>query len=180
MNGYDERRFRTELYSVGGKERFSLFELTPNGVLITDFSAKGEVLDQLGSEDTDIYQQAQAHIAKFAPDKDIRFTKYDGSEIKAKCTECKTGTIRRELDFVDPKNIVALHPMPIFVCLACRNKFISVTDEYVSALAKRNPHLFDKSEIEEKNKDWDGFIKELRQYIISVFAAKRIRKLVFE
>lgn len=180
MDGYNDRRFRTEIYKVGDTERFSIFELTPSGVLITDFNERGEVLDQFGCADMDIYRQARAHVSKFILDKEVRFVKCTGSDISIKCQECKIGTIKREFDLIDPKDMISIHTMPIFVCLNCNKKFISVTEEYVSALVKRNPNLFENSEVEEKNKDWDGFIKDLRQYIISVFAAKKIHRIVFE
>ena len=178
MEPYNERRFRTEKYVVDGKERYSLFELINDGVLITDFNCDGEVLDQVCHMGRDIIKEAGAHISSNGGV--ANFTKYDGLKVNGRCLGCNSRNIKREFDLINPGEIRNVPVMPIFICLDCKSKLISVTDEYVSALAKRNPHLFEKSEIEEKGNDWDGFIRELKQYIISVFAAKRIKRLAFE
>ncbi len=106
---------------------------------------------------------------------DIDYVSYSGIRAGAKCSDCGSRDIARELKPIDPVPLV-----PIFVCRSCNGRFFSMTDEYLRILVENNPHLFEQSELEKKEKDDGAFITELKQYIISVFATRKIKRLVFE
>jgi hypothetical protein len=52
-----------------------------------------------------------------------------------------------------------------------------MTDEYLDYLISSNPELFGKGELDEFRKDKEKFMGELRRYIISIFASKRIKSI---
>lgn len=168
-------RFRSIAYTDKGIERFSLFEKTSHGVLITDFDGNGSVLSQIHRKNNDLENGADAYL--LGRGVDARYLDYDSLKINAVCVDCGSKNIRRDLDFVEMSKLNDVPVVPLFSCGDCKARLFYMTDEYLAALVKSNPNLFDKSEIEKRDKDWDVFINELRQYIVSIFAMKKIKHL---
>ncbi len=52
-----------------------------------------------------------------------------------------------------------------------------LADEYLDALVKNNASLFGKDEIRERGKDGRAFVNTLQEYVIRIFASKRISRL---
>jgi hypothetical protein len=48
----------------------------------------------------------------------------------------------------------------------------------MNALIKRNAELFEKDEVEEMKKDHDRFVNTLNEYVIRIFASKKITRLI--
>lgn len=67
---------------------------------------------------------------------------------------------------------------PIFRCTKCDKRFYSITRTYLERLVDRKAELFDEKELEELRKDRETFINTLNEYIIRIFASKRIHKIV--
>ncbi len=168
-------RFRSPNYIANGIERFSLFEKTLHGVLITDFNSNGEVLSQIYSQKSDLKKEADEYLSVRGAE--VRYLDYEKLLVKASCADCGSMDIVRVLDTIDVSRIVDIPVVPLFSCTNCKARLFSITDEYLGRLVKSNPDLFDKSEIEKRDRDWNAFINELRQYIVSVFAMKKIKHL---
>jgi hypothetical protein len=106
----------------------------------------------------------------------IDVDQYKQIEMKAKCSGCGNIGLVRELDTHQAKSIVDVPVVPIFVCKKCGHKHYSLTDQYLKTLVASNKDLFEPSELEEINKDGYGSINTLKEYIIRIFASKRISK----
>ncbi len=64
--------------------------------------------------------------------------------------------------------------MPIYVCTSCGARAFLLTDEYMSQLVRENLRAFSDEERKELETDPGKFSNELREYIIRIFASKRI------
>lgn len=106
----------------------------------------------------------------------IDVDEYSPIEMKAKCSQCGNVGLVRELDTHDAKKITNVPVVPIFICRKCSHRHYSLTDQYLSTLVVSNKHLFEPGELEEINRDRDGSINTLKEYIIRIFASKRISR----
>ena len=107
----------------------------------------------------------------------VEFKKsYNGVCIGAKCPKCR-GDIARELDVCDIESVKDVPVVPILVCKSCRGRYYSLNKEYLDFLVEGNKHLFTQEELEEKEKNGKSFASELNEYIIRIFAAKKIPRL---
>lgn len=100
--------------------------------------------------------------------------------MRALCTKCGNLGLYRELDLVSPDRIREVPVMPIFICKKCSQKHYSLTDEYLKYLVLSNKQLFESAELKEIDTDLESSINTLKEYIIRIFASKRISKVRME
>jgi hypothetical protein len=176
-NGSDDGRIRTAHYSFCGEMRFSLVEETRAGTLITEFRSNGEVLNQVGAGKKRA-EEALAEYLKGIGELNIGRAKgkYVPVRVGAECAKCRGG-IARELDLKCPGEIKSVPVVPMFVCVGCGSRYYHLTDEYLIRLVRSNAALFDSEEARERGKDEGEFVKTLQEYVIRIFASKRISKL---
>ncbi|MDE1860271.1 MAG: hypothetical protein KGH72_00975 [Candidatus Micrarchaeota archaeon] len=172
-----DSRLKTSKYMLGGGEAVCVAERTSNGILLTEFDAAGQVLSQRTNESKDALEGLCAYL-EIDGEPEVREVKaYERIPVSAKCNGCNEGKIVRQLDLVDPININKVPVVPIFICLGCSKKFYSMTENYLRLLAKSNSDLFTKEELGEMNADEDAFIGVLQEYIIRIFASKKISRM---
>ncbi len=64
--------------------------------------------------------------------------------------------------------------MPTYACGACNGKCYHLSDDYLAFLVDNNTALFTEEELEMMRADKGSFMRELRAYIIRVFASKHM------
>jgi hypothetical protein len=175
-----DTRLRTNSYKANDYECFSIAEKLASGTLVTEFKTTGEVVNQtyIKAEDTKsaILEYLGGQVA-------VEFSEveaYTPVKVDAKCSKCGAdNTIDRALDRQNLSGTTKVPIVPMFVCRKCGTQFYSMTDSYLKRLIENNVSLFEKEEIEQKEVDEAAFVNELQEYIIRIFASKKIHKLNF-
>ena len=178
LNRSDDGRLRTQEYFKCGKRMFAIAEQTEKGSLITEFNLSNEVANQVYLEGGN----AQADVIGYLDisGSSVRVDgagKYSGVSIDARCSGCGAGSLFRELDGLLPSEIKDIPVVPIFMCKECKKKHYMLTDSYLAELVKNNDALFEKSERDEISSNLDSSINMLQEYIIRIFASKKISRI---
>lgn len=170
-----DRRWKTEPFEIGKSRDYCLAEKTRNGSLITRFSLSGMVNDQV------YYKNVEPETALgnyIGAELSVEYvSNYERVSVSTPCKKCGEEKIAREMDLADPYLIENVQVVPLFRCLSCGERFYSMSKEYLSSLVERNVGLFETDEIEEKKKDPALFVNTLNEYIIRIFASKKITRL---
>ena len=168
-------RFWTR-FDRDGVEVTCLSEKTAIGVLVSEFDSKGGIRNQVYKKAGDAARELSLYVGSetaFVDDE------YKAITAQSKCGKCGKGTVVRELDLVNAADISKVPVVPLFVCRACGQKFYSMTEGYLRQLMNNNAMMFEKDEIAEKDKNEEEFVKTLNEYIIRIFASKKISRLRF-
>lgn len=174
----EDNRYRSDYYSKSGSGSFCIGERTLKGILITEFEIGGNILNQVYVSGTDTEKELKSYLSA---DIDVKKAeKYDRVKINAVCDKCNEYSLMRNLDLISPDVINEVSVVPIYICTKCGKKFYSMTDRYLRNLVKGNLALFDKDEVEELKKDEYLFINTLQEYIIRIFASKKISRIKIE
>jgi hypothetical protein len=172
----DNDRYRSAKYQKDGGENFCIVEKTGNGVLVTEFTEHGVVTDQAYHKVNDpetVINEYLSPVGKV----ELRITDvYEKVYSKKQCKQCN-GSVVRELDLKDPKTITNVPVVPLFVCVKCSKRYYSMSNRYLMHLVSSNQDLFDEKDLKDKEKDIDAFINTLNEYIIRIFASKKISRL---
>jgi hypothetical protein len=169
-------RLRTCGYPSNEGMCFCVVEETKMGTLITEFKDSGEVLDQVLSDTRDAKPALVGYLkGRGVPD----FSEsgpYEKVRVGARCTKCK-GEIARELDLRKAKDIGRVPVIPMFICMNCGSRFYSITDSYLRKLISRKSGLFSAEELRAMEMNEREFVGEVKEYVIRIFASKKITRL---
>ena len=88
------------------------------------------------------------------------------------CPKCGNKGMARSTDISN--SIADVPVMPLVICQSCGTKGYTLSDSYLREMVMANKELFSSKEQEELERDAAGFMAELREYIIRIFASKRI------
>ncbi|MCL5420030.1 MAG: hypothetical protein M1354_04105 [Candidatus Marsarchaeota archaeon] len=174
-----DNRHRTAPFRRNGLQAFCIAERTRKGVLVTEFSQGGGVLNQTYMDGSDAGEALSRYLGTGFAVVVKNTGDYPGVELKARCTGCG-GRVVRELDAMMPEEIGDVPVVPLFSCAMCRKRFYSMTDSYLRRLVDANISLFEAGELAEKAKDSDAFINTLREYIVRILASKKMSRLAIE
>jgi hypothetical protein len=179
INAYrsPDSRLRTGSYRVNGQEFFSIAEPTSSGILITEFRKNGEVVNQVYERGGKTDSALAKYLSTFGELEFLNVDAYERVKVDAACTKCGAERIERELDRADINLVSNVPVVPMFVCRKCGSRFYSMSDSYLRRLVENNVMLFETNEIELRKKDEVKFVNTLQEYIIRIFASKRIQKL---
>ena len=166
-------------YSEGESRRAVLWEPMDGGVVETVFDGDGIVIRQIlmpqkNREDTDF------HLIRFINSngiKDARESNETLTEItlKKQCPGCGNPELKRFTEnLTDPKKAPV---MPIYVCTSCKAHGYHLSDRYLEYLVDVNNSLFSEKERAEFAKNRSAALSELREYIIRIFASKKIARI---
>ncbi len=99
----------------------------------------------------------------------------DFTEIKLnkQCPSCASYSLSRDIDFDKQKVPI----MPTYVCAQCQGKSYYLSDSYLNYLVSDNSELFSEKELKEMTSNKEAFLSELKEYIIRIFASKRIIRI---
>ncbi|MCL4365424.1 hypothetical protein M1590_03830 [Candidatus Marsarchaeota archaeon] len=173
---YDDGRVIASCNDAAGNATTFLSERIKHGVLITEFNADLEVSNQLVVRGNDAVKE----LSLYSGIESLSFEKagrYQGIRIEAKCAKCSSLGLLRELDMKNPAEIDKVPVVPIFMCNSCGNRYYSLTDMYLERLKKDNIGLFEKEELDEIGTDAEKSITTLQEYVIRIFASKRIYRI---
>lgn len=171
-----DNRYRTSYFEKDGAKRFCLAEKTMKGALITEFSDSGRLIDQIYYKDGRSEELLRTHLGSEIVIEPI--SEYERVLVAVECKKCNKEKVVRELDLVNTIHVENVPVVPIFRCLGCGERFYAMSEEYLRALVQRNAELFEKDEVEEMEKDQGVFVNTLNEYIIRIFASKKISRLI--
>ncbi|MDE1761666.1 MAG: hypothetical protein KGH59_04190 [Candidatus Micrarchaeota archaeon] len=168
-------RYRTQIYSAEGLGRFAVAEKTMHGVLVTEFSERGEVLDQVHKKSGEPIREIVGFVSRI--DKDVAIKEigaYEGVSVDVTCEGCSKRSLRREMEMTDTRNVANVPVVPMFVCTNCRKRYYSMTQSYIRKLVARNMELFEDGERKMRESNEAAFLKEIQEYMVRIFASKKI------
>jgi hypothetical protein len=174
MFGGPDGRVRMD-YVHDGLHRSATWEPLEGGLLETVFDSSGAILRRelfgamSGPAATD------ARIQQFSRDNGITpilsSQEYKPVKISKECPSCKNAALRVHFG-VEDGGVVPV--MPVYICASCNGRSYHITDEYLDFLVSGKKDLFSKEELKEMEATREAFRKELKEYIIRIFASKRI------
>jgi predicted RNA-binding Zn-ribbon protein involved in translation (DUF1610 family) len=156
--------------------KFAVADELKDGSLITVFNEDGEVLDQRILKGKSVEEGLEYYVGPLK----IVESEYKEVEVKAVCPRCGKRSIRRELDLVDTRKLSNVPVVPIYVCTSCGQGFYSLTKEYLKKIVDEHLDLFSAEENSEREKNEEAFINELNEYIIRIFASKKLMRIKIE
>jgi len=172
INAYKSPNGKIKTEIIEG--RFVLAEELKEGSLISIFNENGAVLEQIRSK-----KGAEESLRNYEAGKSLNIidSEYKSIEINATCPKCGKKSIKRELDLVDTKKLKEVPLVPIYVCTSCNHAFYSLTKDYLRKLVNEHLDLFSDEELKEMKINEEDFIKELNEYIIRMFASKKLMRI---
>ncbi len=171
-----DNRFKTAYFERNGAQRFCLAEDTMKGALLTEFSKSGKIIDQIYYKNRKAGDILKEYLGEEIV---IEYVKeYERVRVAAECKKCNKEKIVREMDLANAAYIADVPVIPIFRCINCGERFYGMSNEYLNALVQRNAELFEKDEVEELKRDYDRFVNTLNEYVIRIFASKKITRLI--
>jgi hypothetical protein len=175
-----DSRLRTDNYKKDESECFSIAETLMSGALVTEFKDTGEVINQIYFTKKDVKDAISIYLGNTVIIDFVDVQAYTPVTVGIPCSKCGADAIARSLDGQDTTKTRDVSVVPLFVCKKCGARFYSMTDSYLKRLIENNISLFEKEEIDQKKKDDAEFVRELQEYIIRIFASKRIHRLKFQ
>lgn len=143
--------------------------------MITEFNPKGEVLAQTFFKGRDVVADLSAYLQGEKLEL-IDVANHDPVVMNARCEKCGNLGLARELDQLQTKTMKDVPVLPIFLCAKCNQKHYTLTEEYLNGLVEANKHLFEPEELMEIDTDPEATINTIREYIIRIFASKKISR----
>ena len=153
-------------YKIDNLSYIDTFSIIDGHILHEHLDSNGALLDQELFKDGNIHVHIDALLNRIKCE--AKTGVYETVYLKKSCPKCGNTSLNR---YFDGKNVPIV---PVYRCMNCSSNSIFITDEYLSKLVKNNGNLFDKKEIEELSKNNDYFMSELKEYIIRIFASKKI------
>jgi len=167
----NDTRLRSDFYNNDGRKLCCLIENTPNGMLITELNERGLVEKQAYMKPDDPFYVSLTKSMEI-----LDSGEYKGMDVDAVCTSC-SGTLARELDFVHPSVINTVPVVPAYICRKCSKRFYSMTDTYLKSLVANKNELFAEKDLKEFSENEEVFVSTLQEYIIRIFASKKISRI---
>jgi hypothetical protein len=159
-------------YPSNGAKFTRLWQPRQGAILETTFRDDGAVLFQRLLKGSSI-EEYMADTLKDSGADDVTRVEFADVIFNKACPSCSKNSLIRYVDAYRSNPEVPV--MPIYLCKECGSKSYHMTDEYLRHLVKSNPGLFEKAELSEFENNGDAFVAQLKRYIISIFASKKIK-----
>ncbi len=158
-------------YMAGGESRTLLIEPLNEGVLKTLYDREGGVLKQIAvGGDDDLMVNEIYEVIKDS--RSVRKVPYNEVMLNKLCPHCGVGQLRRVRE--PAGDIKGVPVVPTYVCTSCGGKSYHLTDAHLRSMVNENRSLFTDEELNALNANEEEFLKELKEYIIRIFASKKI------
>lgn len=158
-------------YAADGERKTLLIEPIKEGILETLFDEEGGILKQIaikGGAQT-MESEVEGLLKRLVS---VGNTTYREVMLKKKCPHCgETGLVRAKDQSAGVSDVPII---PTYVCSSCGGKSYHLTDAHLKSLVSDSKTLFSDTELRELNNSEEEFLKELKEYIIRIFASKRI------
>ncbi|MFI5412885.1 MAG: hypothetical protein ACHQX1_03255 [Candidatus Micrarchaeales archaeon] len=166
-------------YYENDRLRSALWEPFSTGILNTIFDEDGAVLRQeMLPKKNDTQKEMDAHISEFMKSANVKNatdSSYNEIKLQKKCPTCGSSSISRYIELNGEKPVVPI--LPTYLCAGCKGRCYYLSDTYLDYLVSNNNDLFSKEELKELESNKDAFLSELKEYIIRIFASKRIMRI---
>ncbi len=162
LHHYDDKGGRTVLW-----------EPINGAVIETIFDLEGGILVQslLKIDGTGIVERVGSYMEN-AGLKEPKEADFSDVKLDKKCPKCGSAALERKAGKVTDYNEVPV--MPIYDCASCQWRSYYLTDTYLTYLVHNHKELFDNEESTMLAVNEAQFVKDLKEYIIRIFASKRI------
>ncbi len=165
-------------YQHGGERRVALWEPLSGGAIAeTIFDSEGAVLRMsMLKGGTDCAGEIDCHMGRLISQAKLDRVltgEYSDIRLKKSCPSCGAGPLSR-FRGDDGANLPI---MPVYVCGSCSGKCYHLTDPYLEYLVTNNRDLFSAQEQTQLDADKAAFLAELKEYIIRIYASKRIMRI---
>ncbi len=163
-------------YSNGVLTKSIIWEERDDGtVLKTTFNGEGAITAQaLAKMDSKQIESEISSILSSISPKKVERQEFEEPVLSKKCPSCGSSKLVR---YVEANRHADVPVMPLYVCMECKAKSYYLTDEYLEFLVDSNYNMFSDDEQREIERDKNAFLKELRAYIIRIFASKKIQSI---
>jgi hypothetical protein len=161
-------------YLHNGEKRIRLWEKKDaDKVLETTFDSEGSILVQVPiKQDGAAIDYRVRQTVKEAGASKVVKTEFTGVRFNKPCPKCGEFGLARYVEaFASNEDIPV---MPIYYCKGCKSQSYYLTDAYLNYLIENNSSLFEQQELAELSKDRAAFTNEIREYIIRIFASKKV------
>lgn len=161
-------------YVDNGTKLIKLWQPRKNAILETTFKENGSVILQQIISGKDINETVNELLVKSGKTQ-LKNVEFRPIKLDRPCPHCKKNSLIRYADAYRSNPDIPV--MPLYECKECKGKSHLLTDEYLMHLVKSNPDLFDADAKAELKNDDDAFVSELKRYVISIFASKKIKRI---
>lgn len=163
-------------YGTGESRVAMLWERRDSGTLETTFDYNGAVTNQVLFRDD--FSSAEGmllramHTASIDPG-EVSDVEFGEIQLKFSCPSCGKHTLKRYAG----SPIKGIPVVPTYACSSCSQHSYNLTKAHLLKIAMSNKDLFTTAECEELERDSGAFIAELYEYIIRIFASKKIKRV---
>ncbi|MDE1865247.1 MAG: hypothetical protein KGH94_01245 [Candidatus Micrarchaeota archaeon] len=161
-------------YTVGGVRKTRLWEPRGKDALETTFSAEGAILLQKTVETGKIEERVSETLSDSGTGNPI-VVAYSKIVFDKACPWCTKHDLVRFAEAYRSRGDVPI--VPIYFCRACRGRSYHLTDDYLTYLIETNPNMFEVKDVERFQNERDSFVTEIKAYIISSFASKKVKRI---
>lgn len=166
-------------YVQDKEKRFALWEPFGNGVVETIFDAHGAILKQeMFPENQNPQIEIDNYMKRFMKQvhlNDLVDETYSEIKLDKKCPTCSNDSLTRIMDLDTKEPNVPI--LPTYLCTSCKGKSYYLSDAYLEFLVSNNTTMFSDAERKELEANREAFLHELKEYIIRIFASKRIIRI---
>ncbi|MCL5117224.1 MAG: hypothetical protein M1124_00130 [Candidatus Marsarchaeota archaeon] len=160
-------------YNDGADKRIKLFEVVNNKILETIFDCDGAVMRISILQGSDL-ESALSEFLNSLPEKIDKLERtFEEIKLKKQCPHCDSDNLVREIHI--EKNQVPI--APIYECKNCGGRSYHLTPEYLQYLVLSHKELFEEQELHQLKTNEKEFFNELSEYIVRIFASKRIKRI---
>ncbi len=163
-------------YSQSSGTRVAMWEPISNGVMHTIFNGEGAIVRRDFFECLNSISVIDKCVSDFVDSERIAIEGHDDMHevaLSKNCPSCNETGLLLEVERKEGK-ITNIPVMPVYKCNKCGKRSYYLTDEYLDHLVSGNIDLFKGPEQRQMQADKEAFRKELKEYIIRIFASKRI------
>jgi hypothetical protein len=161
-------------YFLGKDKRMRVWERIGAATLETTFREDGAVLMQGIVESPKVEERIADTIVEAGGGIPV-IVDYTGVVLDKACPWCQKKALVRFTEAYRSRAEVPV--VPLYHCRECRGKSYYLTDEYLTHLISSNPEMFDGADVERFKSDGKAFLSEMKAYIISSFASKKVKRI---
>ncbi len=161
-------------YLAGGMGRIRTWEPRGPVALETTFRADGAVLMQSTVETAKIDSRVGETLSESGCNEPPSMP-YNEVRFERACPWCSKHALARFAEAYRSKGEVPI--VPLYHCRECRGRSYYLTDEYLIHLIATNPNMFEAGDFDRFRSDQAAFVSEIKAYIISSFASKRVKRI---
>ncbi len=160
--------YRLDYKDEKGNDAIRTYEESNGHVVYVQYEKDGSVVDQ-GFTERPLDDSVKEFLLSLQDYKEIA-ADYKEVTLQRKCPKCNSGSLTRIREG-------SFSIVPMYICNACKTKSYHLSNAYLKKLVYEHMSLFESNEKEELVQDEEKFMAELKDYILKIYAAKKIMKI---